>query len=210
MRKLIILFILLLPATLWATGNKITIDGVANVVSINGSTFTAVDGVTGTASSSGTWYKNVHYDASHALGNDSATYSLGSRVQIGSGTNITKIAFKVRNQGSATNMKLGLFQDTATSAALYANGTCTPADATWCVASVTYTGSANAYYVVMGQSDVTTTQYGVESGTPEGILYNGTYSSFPANPTTFYIYKWASYEWDVAICAGGTCSGTPD
>jgi hypothetical protein len=50
MKKYIWIFLLLFPSLLWATGNTITIDGVATTATIDGTTFTAVDGVTGTSS----------------------------------------------------------------------------------------------------------------------------------------------------------------
>ena len=162
----------------------------------------------GVAAGGGTWYYVVD-TYTETLTNNPNTFTLGAAVTIGASGDITAIAFKVKAKNSATVAKIALYEHTLSSSiSALANGTCTPADESWCIASVTYSGTpSTAYYVGYRADDGGLTQYGDTSGT-DGFYENTStnYETFPGMPVSLQTY---SSSWAVAICAGGACSSGP-
>jgi hypothetical protein len=163
----------------------------------------------GAAAAAGTWY---YPDAERTINaaDDSSTYIIGSPVTIGTGTAITKLAFRVRGVGTATACKLALY-DNAEPASQLATATCTPATNTWCQGTVSYTGSASATYIAVAMCDTSDlTQYSNSVGAT-GHFEAATYANFPASYTSITAWdnKTYTFTWAVAVCAGGTCSGDP-
>jgi hypothetical protein len=169
----------------------------------------AMVGGSGAAAAAGTWY---YPDAERTINaaDDSSTYIIGSPVTIGTGTAITKLAFRVRGVGTATACKLALY-DNAEPASQLATATCTPATNTWCQGTVSYTGSASATYIAVAMCDTSDlTQYSNSVGAT-GHFEAATYANFPASYTSITAWdnKTYTFTWAVAVCAGGTCSGDP-
>lgn len=171
---------------------------------------TPMMGVSATAPS-GTWYYNLASDKrGDTLSTNSTTYGLGGAVTIGTATDITKIAFFVKDNLTATDAKVQLLDawTSEQSHAALANGTCTPADGAWCIVSVTYTASASTAYRVIFSTDATIESYGDSDGGIGIYTAESNYGgNFPAagiiNVVTGYATSFA-----VAICVG-TCSTGP-
>lgn len=135
----------------------------------------------------------------------SPTYSKGSRVTIGAVTNITSVAFLVDSVVGSTTCKVALYDDASPNSNLLTAGTCTPANSSWCVAPITYTGVSGATYkVTMACNDF----YSVAKGTAEtytGLIAEDPYGSFPSSTKSYLTYGFSPVT---AICVGGGC-GSP-
>jgi hypothetical protein len=155
----------------------------------------------------GTWYYS-DANRTETTSDDISAYVLAAPITISTGTSVTKIAAKIATKGSSTEVKLGLFTNVFPNS-LLAEGVCTPVDTTWCVATISYTATANATYKVAAQSNNTgTTLYGYGLGHTGAFTSPGTYSGAMANAAGTWTDAYDT-TWIFAICAGGTCSSGP-
>lgn len=169
-------------------------------------TTVVVGGSVAVAPAAGTWYYGVDTYTETGSG-DMSQYQIGDAITIGAATNITAIAFKVRAKGDATEMKIGLYAHTKESAITpLAFGTCTPADTSWCIVSVSYTGDASTTYYVAGMANAANlTTYSDSTGTDGFYSSTRLYADWNG-ATTSTLYTDAN-TLHTAICAGGTCTG---
>ena len=160
------------------------------------------------AATAGTWYYSTTGTDNLYSDNTAGGFgAIGAAVTIGTGTAITKIARYIRSAGSATGEKVAAYASGTLLTG--ASGTCTPADGTWCVVSVTATGSPSATYQVMSMSNNTGSRgRGDASGASIGVYGTDTYAAFPTTPQTWTSTVWVEVD-SVAICAGGTCATGP-